>query len=49
MRRPLPVAKALDDVILAYEMNGEPLPPDHGAVAADRAGLDRHRLDQVGR
>lgn len=30
MRRPLPVAKALDDVLLAYEMNGEPLPPDHG-------------------
>ncbi|NEB82353.1 molybdopterin-dependent oxidoreductase, partial [Streptomyces sp. SID14478] len=31
VRRPLPVAKALDDVILAYEMNGAPLPPDHGA------------------
>ncbi len=31
VRRPLPVAKALDDVILAYEMNGEPLPPDHGS------------------
>ncbi|WP_329225495.1 MULTISPECIES: sulfite oxidase [unclassified Streptomyces] len=31
VRRPLPVEKALDDVILAYEMNGEPLPPDHGA------------------
>ncbi|WWQ68821.1 sulfite oxidase [Streptomyces sp. Q6] len=31
VRRPLPIAKALDDVILAYEMNGEPLPPDHGA------------------
>ncbi|MCO5996376.1 sulfite oxidase [Actinoallomurus rhizosphaericola] len=30
VRRPLPVAKALDDVILAYEMNGRPLPPDHG-------------------
>ncbi|WP_392756092.1 sulfite oxidase [Streptomyces sp. LN590] len=30
VRRPLPVAKALDDVVLAYEMNGEPLPPDHG-------------------
>ena len=26
----VPVAKALDDVLLAYEMNGEPLPPDHG-------------------
>ncbi|MFD3651935.1 sulfite oxidase [Streptomyces sp. NPDC058620] len=30
VRRPLPVEKALDDVLLAYEMNGEPLPPDHG-------------------
>ncbi|GAA1357308.1 sulfite oxidase [Streptomyces beijiangensis] len=30
VRRPLPVRKALDDVILAYEMNGEPLPYDHG-------------------
>ena len=31
VRRPLPIAKALDDdVLLAYEMNGEPLPPDHG-------------------
>lgn len=30
VRRPLPVTKALDDVVLAYEMNGEPLPPDHG-------------------
>jgi DMSO/TMAO reductase YedYZ molybdopterin-dependent catalytic subunit len=30
VRRPLSVEKALDDVLLAYEMNGEPLPPDHG-------------------
>jgi DMSO/TMAO reductase YedYZ molybdopterin-dependent catalytic subunit len=30
VRRPLPVAKALDDVLLAYEMNGRPLLPDHG-------------------
>ncbi|MEU3269680.1 sulfite oxidase [Saccharomonospora sp. NPDC006951] len=30
VRRPLPVRKAMDDVLLAYEMNGEPLPPDHG-------------------
>src|SRR4051794_26370737 len=30
VRRPLPVAKALDDALLVYEMNGEPLPPDHG-------------------
>jgi DMSO/TMAO reductase YedYZ molybdopterin-dependent catalytic subunit len=30
VRRPVPVAKALEDVILAYEMNGQPLPPDNG-------------------
>jgi DMSO/TMAO reductase YedYZ molybdopterin-dependent catalytic subunit len=30
VRRPMPVAKALKDVLLAYEMNGEPLAPDHG-------------------
>jgi DMSO/TMAO reductase YedYZ molybdopterin-dependent catalytic subunit len=30
VRRPLPIDKALHDVLLAYEMNGEPLPPDHG-------------------
>ncbi|MGH3241463.1 MAG: sulfite oxidase [Spirillospora sp.] len=30
VRRPLPVAKALQDVLLAYGMNGAPLPPDHG-------------------
>ena len=30
MRRPLPVGKAFDDVLLAYEMNGAELPPDHG-------------------
>ena len=30
VRRPLSVGKALDDVLLAYEMNGAPLPPDHG-------------------
>lgn len=30
-RRPLPLAKALDgSTLLAYEMNGEPLTPDHG-------------------
>ncbi|MFJ8621696.1 sulfite oxidase [Kitasatospora sp. NPDC093550] len=31
VRRPLPLAKALDDALLAYEMNDEPLTPDHGA------------------
>ena len=30
VRRPLPIAKALDDALLAYDMNGAPLPPDHG-------------------
>jgi DMSO/TMAO reductase YedYZ molybdopterin-dependent catalytic subunit len=30
VRRPLPVAKAFEDAILAYEMNGQPLPPDNG-------------------
>ncbi|QDT16328.1 sulfite oxidase [Alienimonas californiensis] len=28
--RGLPIAKALDDVLLATHMNGEPLPPHHG-------------------
>ncbi|MGK4584304.1 sulfite oxidase [Kitasatospora sp. HPMI-4] len=31
VRRPLPVSKALDDVLLAYEMNDAPLTADHGA------------------
>jgi DMSO/TMAO reductase YedYZ molybdopterin-dependent catalytic subunit len=30
VRRPLPIRKALDDSMLVLEMNGEPLPPDHG-------------------
>ncbi|GAB3772804.1 DMSO/TMAO reductase YedYZ molybdopterin-dependent catalytic subunit [Nocardioides ginsengisegetis] len=33
VRRPLPIGKALDDTIIAWEMNGEPLPPDHGFPA----------------
>ncbi|MEV0147959.1 MULTISPECIES: sulfite oxidase [unclassified Nonomuraea] len=33
VRRPLPAGKAMDDVIVAYAMNGEPLPPDHGFPA----------------
>ena len=48
VRRPLPVAKALDDALLAYEMNGR------GAAARPRLpgaavvpGLDRHRQHQV--
>ncbi|WP_183095160.1 molybdopterin-dependent oxidoreductase [Nocardioides stalactiti] len=31
VRRPFPVAKALDDALLAWGVNGEPLLPDHGA------------------
>lgn len=31
VRRPMPIEKAMDpDTLLAYEMNGETLPPDHG-------------------
>ncbi|GAB3931981.1 sulfite oxidase [Micromonospora vulcania] len=30
VRRSLPIGKALDDVLLAYEMNGKALPADHG-------------------
>jgi DMSO/TMAO reductase YedYZ molybdopterin-dependent catalytic subunit len=30
VRRPFPVSKANDDVLLAYLMNGKPLPLDHG-------------------
>ena len=33
VRRPLPIEKALDDVLVVYEMNGQPLPPDHGFPA----------------
>jgi DMSO/TMAO reductase YedYZ molybdopterin-dependent catalytic subunit len=33
VRRPLPIGKALDDALIAYEMNGEPLPADHGFPA----------------
>src|SRR4051794_10602011 len=33
VRRPLPVAKAMHDVMVAYEMNDAPLLPDHGFPA----------------
>ena len=33
VRRPLPIGKALDDVLVAFEMNGEPLARDHGFPA----------------
>lgn len=33
VRRPLPLTKATDDVLVALEMNGEPLPLDHGFPA----------------
>jgi DMSO/TMAO reductase YedYZ molybdopterin-dependent catalytic subunit len=33
VRRPLPIAKALDDALIALEMNGKELPADHGFPA----------------
>jgi DMSO/TMAO reductase YedYZ molybdopterin-dependent catalytic subunit len=33
VRRPLPIAKALDDALIAFEMNGRAIPPDHGFPA----------------
>ena len=30
VRRPMPIRKALHDVLVAYKMNGQPLPADHG-------------------
>lgn len=33
VRRPLPLDKALDDTIVAWAMNGQPLPADHGFPA----------------
>jgi DMSO/TMAO reductase YedYZ molybdopterin-dependent catalytic subunit len=33
VRRPLPISKALDDVLIAWGMNGVPLPRDHGFPA----------------
>jgi DMSO/TMAO reductase YedYZ molybdopterin-dependent catalytic subunit len=33
VRRPIPIAKALDDTLIALEMNGSDLPFDHGAPA----------------
>ena len=36
------------EVLLAYEMNGEPLNPDHGApLPLDRAALVRRRVGEV--
>ena len=33
VRRPLPITKALDDTLVAWAMNDEPLPADHGFPA----------------
>jgi DMSO/TMAO reductase YedYZ molybdopterin-dependent catalytic subunit len=33
VRRPIPIGKALDDALIALEMNGRELPPDHGFPA----------------
>ena len=50
VRRPVPVSKALNDVLLAYEMNGQPLPlRPRLPGAARRPGLGRGREHQVGR
>ena len=49
--RALPLAHAADpaaEILIAYEMNGEPLQPDHGApFRLDRAALVRRRLGEV--
>jgi sulfane dehydrogenase subunit SoxC len=47
--RSLRTADAMrDEVMLAYEMNGQPLQPQHGyPVAPDRARLVRHDQRQV--
>ena len=44
------LAKAFeDDTLLAYAMNGEPVPADHGVSGAGhRARLGRHQQHQVG-
>ena len=50
VRRPLPIAKALDDVLIAWDMNGGPLPRDHGYPARLVVpGLGRDRQHQVAR
>lgn len=33
VRRPVPIAKAMEDALVVVAMNGEPLPPDHGFPA----------------
>ena len=49
--RALPLAQAADpaaEILIAYEMNGEPLGPDHGApFRLDRPALVRRRLGEV--
>ena len=49
--RGLPVARATqDDVLLAYRMNGQPIPPSHGfPVRAVVPRLVRHGVGQVAR
>ena len=46
--RSLPVAEAMrEDVLLAYEVNGVPLPPQHGFPVRPGAGLVRHDEREV--
>ena len=46
--RRVEIDKAMEDGMVAYEMNGEPLPPPHGAPApSDRARLGGRPLDEV--
>ena len=53
VRRPFPVAKALDDALLAWGINGEPLLPDHGypvrLVLPGWVGIAQHQVARLPR
>ena len=48
VRRPFPVSKALDDAVLAWGTNGQPLLPDHGyplrLVLPGWVGIGSHQV-----